>query len=397
VTPDDAPAGRVRIHNKYYFTSLDAFAADWNLEENGKSIAGGKLAGVNAKPGEEQVVAIPWGEPKWQPGSEYFLTVKFHLRTNTLWAEAGQVVAWDQIPIPAPPSQPAATISGKVDLSKEGMDWMASANGTTVRVDGQHGWLKSFSVAGRELLAGELRPNFWRVPTDNDLGWKVPDKMGAWKDAVSKTELQSLDAVKTEEGARIIAAFKLPVASTNANLTYLLRGDGTLRVELQLELVKDSPELPRIGVQFAIPAAYDAIRWFGRGPQETYCDRKTGAAVGLYQSHIEGWITPYVRPQENANRTDVRWIDFANADGIGLRAQSGNPLLGVSAWPYSADDLAAVTHNYQLPRRDFITVSLDGWQMGVGGDTSWGLPVHKEYRILAKGKYEFSFDLRPLP
>jgi beta-galactosidase len=396
VTPVDAASGRVRIHNKYYFTSLDVFDADWILEENGNSIAAGKLDGINAKPGEEQIVTIPWGDPQWQAGSEYFLTVKFHLRDKTLWADAGQVVAWDQISIPAPPAKVVTPSSGKVTLSKNGADWIASANGTTIRVDGQSGWLKSFSVGGSELLAAPLRPNFWRVPTDNDIGWKVPEKMGAWKDAVSKSKLQSLDAATTDDGAHITANFKLPVDSTNASLTYILHGDGTLHVELQLELVKASPELPRIGVTFAMPETYDGIRWFGRGPQETYWDRKTGAAVGLYQTTVSDWITPYVRPQENANRTDVRWIEFANADGIGFHVQAGKPLLGVSAWPYSAEDLETTTHNNLLPRRDFITVNLDGWQMGVGGDISWGLPVHNKYRILSKGKYDFSFDFCPL-
>jgi beta-galactosidase len=322
--------------------------------------------------------------------------VKFHLRDKTFWADAGQVVAWDQISVPAPAAGASALSQDKVSLIKTGSDWVASANETTVRVDGKSGWLKSFSVAGRELLAAPLRPNFWRVPTDNDRGWKVPENMGAWKNAVSKSELQSLDGVTSAEGARITAAFKLPVASTNANLTYVLHGDGSLSVELQLELVKASPEIPRIGVEFAMPAAYDGIRWFGRGPQETYLDRKTGAAVGLYQATVSDWITPYVRPQENATRTDVRWIEFSDVKGIGLQTQSGSPMLSVSAWPYSMEDLEMTTHNDQLPHRDFITVNLDGWQMGVGGDISWGLPVHKEYRILAKGKYAFSFHLRPL-
>ena len=176
----------------------------------------------------------------------------------------------------------------------------------------------------------------------------------------------------------------------------MLHGDGTLQVDLQLELVKTSPELPRIGVTFAIPETYDGIRWFGRGPQETYWDRKTGAAVSLYQTHVADWITPYVRPQENANRTDVRWIEFTDTKGIGLRAESVNPMLAVSAWPYSMEDLETITHNNLLPHRDFITVNLDGWHMGIGGDISWGLPVHKEYRILGKGRFDFSFELRPL-
>jgi beta-galactosidase len=136
------------------------------------------------------------------------------------------------------------------------------------------------------------------------------------------------------------------------------------------------------------------VQWYGRGPQENYLDRKTGALVGIYRSAVGDWITPYVRPQENGNRTDIRWAEFTNADKKGLlQVSSDNRLLAISAWPYSEQDLETATHNDQLPHRDFITVNVDGWQMGVGGDISWGLPVHNEYRLLAKGRYEYAFYL----
>jgi beta-galactosidase len=92
----------------------------------------------------------------------------------------------------------------------------------------------------------------------------------------------------------------------------------------------------------------------------------------------------------------VRWIEFTGADGHGLHVQPEDKSFGVSAWPYAADDLAAAKHDYELPRRDFITVNVDGWQMGVGGDNSWGLPVHEEYRLSPKKKYTFALSLWPL-
>src|SRR5262249_35680268 len=144
---------------------------------------------------------------------------------------------------------------------------------------------------------------------------------------------------------------------------------------------------------FAIPSACDRVRWFGRGPQENYCDRHTAAVVAIWRSSVAEWITPYVRPQENANRTDVRWIEFTGRDGVGLLVKSAGEPFGVSAWPYSADDLAAATNDYELPRRDFITVNIDARQMGVGGDNSWSLPVHPEYRLPADGEYVLSFEL----
>jgi len=279
---------------------------------------------------------------------------------------------------------------------QDGNDWVAENGGTTVRVDGQHGWLKSFQVAGRELLASPLRPNFWRVPTDNDNGWKVPQKMGVWKDAVAQARLQSLASETTSTGPRITAKLQLPVSNSTAQISYALLTNGTLRVELELEPGAKTPELPRFGMQFAIPRELAHVRWFGRGPQENYWDRKSGAAVGLFASTVSEWITPYVRPQENANRCDVRWIGFTAPDGTGLQIKSVRSPFGVSAWPYSTADLATASHDHQLPQRDFITVNVDGNQMGVGGDNSWGLPVHNEYRLQRSYDLDLVFELQSL-
>jgi len=393
VTADDISAGRVKVLNKYDFTNLDNFAADWVLEANGRQIESGQLPPLNLKPGEETTLIIPWKNRNWEAGKEYFVTVRFRLKNDVLWAKAGDVVAWDQLEVPAPEAQASDKIGGKVDLSKSGNDWVASANGTSIRVDGEHGWLKSLVIGGKECLSSPLAPNFWRVPTDNDLGWKVPEKMGAWKDAGPNAQLQSLDGVVGDDGARITANLKLSLDATTLSLTYTLRGDGSLRIDMLLDVGKNTPELPRVGMQCAIPGEWDNICWYGRGPQENYRDRKTGAAVGIYRSKVADWITPYVRPQDNSNRTDVRWIQFSNANGGGLQVRAVKPLFGVTTWPYTQQDLETTTHNYLLPHRDTITVSVDGFQIGVGGDTSWGSPVHDEYRLKNKGKYEFAFDI----
>jgi len=398
VTPDNILKGRVRIQNKYYFTSLNNFTAEWVLEENGKAIAGGKLNELDVKPGQDKTITIPWGIPVWKLGFEYFLTVKFRLRSNTLWANAGHVVAWDQIPVTTSAIvAPSPNITHtKVSLTRDSSGWVASVNGTTLRVEGQHGWLSSYMTAGQEHLVSPLKPNFWRVPTDNDMGWEAPQLIGVWKDAVAKAELQSLTGVSIVDGACITAILKLPMDSTSVRLVYLLHDDGNIQISMHLNIGKKAPEIPRIGVTFGIESKYDNIEWYGRGPEETYRDRKTGAAVGLYKSNINDWITPYVRPQENANHTDTRWINFKNNTGNGLQIHMVNNLFAVTAWPYTQDDLETITHDYQLPRQNFITVNIDGFQMGVGGDVSWGLPVHPEYRIIKKGEYDFSFELLKL-
>jgi beta-galactosidase len=283
-----------------------------------------------------------------------------------------------------------------VTLTRSGADWVASGGGLIIRVDGASGWLSSLKLKGVEFLKQPLRPNYWRVPTDNDLGWKVPETMGAWRTAASQAKLKTVEGRSDEAGSRITAVLELPLEKASQQIVYWLRVDGTLHVESILSLGGNpkTPELPRVGVQFAIPADFSKVEWYGRGPHENYRDRKTGAEIADHSARVENWITPYVRPQDNANRTDVRWMRLSPERGPALLIQGDAPL-GVSAWPYTTDDLESATHDYRLPRRDFITVNVDGFQMGVGGDNSWGLPVHPEYRLRDKDEYRFGFTLKP--
>jgi beta-galactosidase len=153
------------------------------------------------------------------------------------------------------------------------------------------------------------------------------------------------------------------------------------------------PELPRFGMQMAVPAALGTMTWLGRGPHENYWDRHTGAPVGRWSGRVVDLVHDYVRPQENANRTDVRWVALTDAGGVGLLA-SGLPLLSVSAWPYTMEDLEKARHVNELPRRDTITLNLDLRQTGVGGDDGWGARPHPEYTLDAR-PYSYRFRLRP--
>jgi len=189
----------------------------------------------------------------------------------------------------------------------------------------------------------------------------------------------------------------LPPGDSDYYSTYTVFGSGDVVVEnsLKPENLK-LPEMPRFGMQMAIPDQFNTMTWYGRGPHESYWDRKTGAAVGLYSGLVEDLIHDYVRPQENANRTDVRWVALTNEDGAGLLAV-GLPLLSVSAWPYTMEDLEAAKHIHKLPRRNTVTVNLDYKQMGVGGDDGWTERArpHPEYRLPVQ-PYTYSFCLCPI-
>jgi len=143
----------------------------------------------------------------------------------------------------------------------------------------------------------------------------------------------------------------------------------------------------------AVPGRFNKLTWLGRGPHETYWDRKTGAAFGLYSGNVNEHIHDYVRPQENGNKSDARWMALTDSDGLGLVAV-GMPTIDVSAWPFTMQDLEKAKHIHELPRRDTITVNLDYKQMGVGGDNSWGARTHPEYTLPAK-PYHYRFRLMP--
>jgi beta-galactosidase len=250
-----------------------------------------------------------------------------------------------------------------------------------------------------------MRWNFWRTLTDNDEGWKVDQKLGAWKDAGDGIEVGNLDVGADEKGRTVVkASVTIPERNARIAVRHTVGKGGLLLTEAEFEVTgkkKKSrwkgPDLPRLGMQFAIPKEFDRVGWYGRGPHENYWDRKTSASIGRYQSTVAEWVTPYVRPQENGNRCDVRWFRLTDRKGGGLRFDGlpGVPL-SVSAWPYSMDDLAKATHDYELPARDFITVNIDHLQMGVGGDNSWGLPVNEPYRIKPDRVYRWGFVLRPI-
>jgi beta-galactosidase len=236
------------------------------------------------------------------------------------------------------------------------------------------------------------------VPLDNDIGYlllnDMPRRTAVWKTAGPQRQVRSVKAERLSPATvRITAEAVLPAASSPYTTTWTVYGSGDVVVEGRFTPGGALPELPRFGMQMAVPAALGTMTWLGRGPHENYWDRHTGAPVGRWSGRVVDLVHDYVRPQENANRTDIRWVALTDASGAGLLA-SGLPLLSVSAWPYTMEDLEKATHVNELARRDTITLNLDLRQTGVGGDDGWGARPHPEYTLEAK-PYAYRFRLRP--
>ncbi len=216
------------------------------------------------------------------------------------------------------------------------------------------------------------------------------------KKAAPNRSLLSISAQQLQSQVIEIQAQSSLAASDSLFInTYTIYGDGSIIVGAWIEPKGALPNIPRLGMQMAIPEGYDHMTWYGRGPQETYWDRKTGAAVGRYKGLVNDQIHHYTRPQENGNKTDVRWISFTNQEGAGF-AIVGMPHVDVSAWPYTMKDLEQAAHPFEIPERDFITINIDYRQMGVGGDNSWGMRTHPEYTLPANRPYGYRFQIRPL-
>jgi beta-galactosidase len=257
-----------------------------------------------------------------------------------------------------------------------------------------HGTIEALRYQGTELIRTGPRPSFWRAPTDNDIGNDMPTRLGVWRDAGRDWGV-SRSARRLAAGlVRIDVDGYLPRVRSRYRAAHLVRGDGEIRINVSLVPDDtDLPDLPRFGMQMTLPREFQLLEWYGRGPHETYQDRKSGARIGLFSGTIDAQFVEYSRPQENGNKTDVRWALLTNPEGAGLLVV-GHPLLEVSAWNYMLEDLEGARHHHMIERRPFVTLNINLKQMGVGGDTSWGARPHWKYLLPAR-EYSYSFSLVP--
>jgi beta-galactosidase len=395
----DTASGRARVRNEYDFRDLDFVEVAWNVEHDGKVVDEGRAPAPVLEPKQSGELRLPLRRVPPAPGAEAFLNVRYTLLKDEPWAKAGHVVAWEQLALPSGPEAPAVAAAGlrPVELDESGPVITVEGPGFSVGVGRASGALKSFRYEGRDLVASPLVPNFWRAPLDNDIGYlllnDMPRRTAVWKTAGPGRQVRSVRAERLSPPAgRITAEAVLPAASSPYTTAWTVHGSGDVVVEGRFTPGGALPELPRFGMQMAVPAALGTMTWLGRGSHDNYWDRHTGAPVGRYSGRVEDLVHDYVRPQENANRTDVRWVALADAAGAGLLAP-GLPLLSASAWPYTMEDLEKATHVNELPRRQTITLNLDLRQTGVGGDDGWGARPHPEYTLDAR-PYAYRFRLR---
>ena len=393
---------KIRIRDAFFFTSLQPFLFRWELLQDGQKIQNGILPAFTTGPGDSLEVVVPVQKVKPHPSAEYHLTVTAELRDRTLWADAGHVVASEQFPLTWHVRRLPPLTTPLPPVSQE-------ERGTTVRLFGPEwqitfdrstGLMTSWTDHGEQRIVEGLTPRFWRAPTDNDFGNKMNARCDIWRTASQHRTVASFAVDRISASAIRVTTVHVvadTVARTTTSMT--VHGNGDVLVDFRVvPLSANLPEMPRVGMSMQVPASTENIEWYGRGPQETYADRKTSAFVGVYKGKVADQLFPYVSPQESGYHTDTRWVALTDASGSGLLATAADHVC-FSALPYTAEDLTQRSRGTMYPTelvaRPFVTWYLDLGQMGVGGDDSWGARTHPEYTYPAK-EYGYRFWLQAL-
>lgn len=412
----DLKKGDISLINKFRFTNLKQFKLVWQVEADGVKVGEGEIPTVDLPAMESTTVNIP-ATVKAEPGKAYYLTVMAKSTQATDLVPEGHIVAYEQFALPVSVTAPLSVPTGKIELESASDKAVIKGENFAVAFDFVKGKISSLVYGGKEMLNENNgpEPNFWRAPTDNDFGNGQDIRCKVWRKAGADRMISGAKSEKVGDyQAKVTLTFNLPGLNGETVATYQsvyrVFGDGQIVVTNQYNAVaKDLPEIPRMGMNLQLAREFENVEYLGRGPHDNYWDRKTGSLVGLYMSKVKDMMWPYVRPQENGNRSDVSWAAWTNSDGNGLLFVGYQPLnisthhnviedfeSPVRTIGYKYNGIKVVNrHVNDVKERNLTSVNIDYLQMGVGGDDSWGARTHPQYTITGK-TYSYSFAIKPL-
>ncbi len=404
-TPADMNAGKVKVYNENFFRDLSNLNLDWTLLNNGVPVREGRISNLTVAPGKSAEVAIPYG--KISDEGEWTLNVYYNLKDAEGLLPAGHTVAREQIILtPGKENSFAAKVSNGNGVAPEVVNndanYLIVKNADfEIEFNRHSGLMTRYEVQGVNLIKneGDLSPNFWRAPTDNDYGANLQREFAVWKNPEMKlTEFKS----DVENGCVVVnALYDMPAVKSKLAMAYRIAPDGTVAVKESLETTagEKMPGIFRFGVKMEMPESFGNIVYYGRGPGENYADRKDGAFLGLYSQKVDDQFYPYVRPQETGTKSDVRFWRQLNNAGSGLEVTADKPF-SASALDYTIESLDGGmtkqnTHPAEIKKAGFTTLCIDGVQQGLACENSWGARPQAQYMI-PYGNRTFSFTLRPV-
>jgi beta-galactosidase len=394
----DLAKGRVRVLNHHDFSNLSGFDLDWEVTEDGVPIARGAIPQLDVPARSEAIIALDLPRLTVRPGAEYLLMVRAHTRAGAVpLVPQGTVLAWEQFALAGGPP-PLAPRAGHVTVHEGADAVVLSAAASQLRIDRATG-LIAYGAGGASLLSGGA-PNFYRALTDNDFGTGAEKGHGAWKVMSENRSVRKLTVEPmVEGGAAVTVNFALKGGAAGFSVRYLMGGDGSVLVDGSFWPETTAlPDPLRIGLAFTMPEQFKTVGWYGRGPHESYADRKNSAAVGLWRGPIAEQNHDYIRPQETGNKSDVRWMELSGAAPAGLRV-TGDGLLSMNVLAFPYEDLSrrppGTRRSSDIVPHGEVSLLVDAMQSGVGGDTQWnayGRPLPR-YRVpVAPMRYRFRLE-----
>lgn len=409
-TPADLQKGEVKVFNENFFRDLSAYYMEWQLLADGEVAQSGVVADLNVAPQQTATVKLNYDADAVCPSKELLLNVAYKLKKGETLFPAGHVVAKNQLTVTeykAPAlevkNEVLANVAETVPVIKtndanyliiEGADFLIEFNKHS-------GFLCRYTVGGLPMLqsGSVLTPNFWRAPTDNDMGAGLQKRYRVWKNPTLK--LLSLNSEIKQNQAYVVAEYEMPEVSGKLSLSYLIGNQGTIKVTEELTAAKEAKvaDMFRFGMKLEMPEAYDRISYYGRGPIENYADRKWATDLGRYKQTVKDQFYAYIRPQETGTKSDIRWWEQTNVSGWGLKFVADAPF-SASALNYTIDSLddgleKDQRHSSEVKPVDWVNLCIDKAQMGLGCVNSWGALPLNEYRLPYQD-YEFSFIMQPI-
>ena len=407
----NAETGEVSVHNENFFRDLSNYALAWSLEEDGVETQNGTIADLDVPAQQTKNFTIPYDKSKIK-GKEVFLNIDFRLKEAEPLLTAGQAMAYAQLPVVTKQacsgdcSKMLAQGHGKKKMklaAKKNNVVAVTTPNLTFKIDRSTGLISEYAYNGKSLLGegGTLKPNFWRAPTDNDMGAGLQKKFKAWKNP--QMNLKNIDVKKDKKtnSVTILTSFDMPEVQGQMDITYVVFANtGAVKVTEDFKATEGAKvsDMFRFGMLMQMPYTMEKSNYYGRGPIENYSDRKDCMRIGVYTDDADNQYFPYIRPQESGTKSDIRWWKQTDATGLGLQVKSCTPFYA-SAIHFDTEELddgddKEQRHSFDLKKSKFTNLFLDSAHMGVGGENSWGAWPLEKYRV-HYGNKTFTFTLIP--
>ena len=407
----NAETGEVSVYNENFFRDLSNYALAWSLEEDGVETQNGTIADLDVPAQQTKNFTIPYDKSKIK-GKEVFLNIDFRLKEAEPLLTAGQVMAYAQLPVVTKQacsgdcSKMLAQGHGKKKMklaAKKNNVVAVTTPNLTFKIDRSTGLISEYAYNGKSLLGegGTLKPNFWRAPTDNDMGAGLQKKFQAWKNP--QMNLKNIDVKKDKKtnSVTILTSFDMPEVQGQMDITYVVFANtGAVKVTEDFKATEGAKvsDMFRFGMLMQMPYTMEKSNYYGRGPIENYSDRKDCMRIGVYTDDADNQYFPYIRPQESGTKSDIRWWKQTDATGLGLQVKSCTPFYA-SAIHFDTEELddgddKEQRHSFDLKKSKFTNLFLDSAHMGVGGENSWGAWPLEKYRV-HYGNKTFTFTLIP--